>query len=71
MRIATKAAACIGLATLGLAACAVVPPSGPMVAAMPGQGKTLDQFRNDDLRCRNYAYNQTSGSATAARSDRP
>jgi len=62
MRTATKAAACIGLASFTLAACAVVPPTAPMVAAMPGQGKTLEQFRTDDLNCRNYAYNQTDAS---------
>lgn len=61
----TRAMAGIGLATLGLAACTAVPPSGPMVAAMPGQGKSLEQFRNDDLNCRNYAYSRSNGGAAA------
>lgn len=41
---------------LALSACAVVPPTGPSFAAMPGAGKTLDQFRADDIRCRQTAF---------------
>jgi hypothetical protein len=57
------------LGVLTVSACAVVPPSGPTVAAMPGQGKTLDQFRADDNNCRGYAAQMTSaapGQAQAA-----
>jgi len=39
----------------GLGACAVAPPSAPSIAAMPGQGKTFDQFTADDAACRGYA----------------
>ncbi|MFI5350908.1 MAG: hypothetical protein ACHQ2Z_15280 [Elusimicrobiota bacterium] len=32
-------------------------PRGPDVAVMPGPGKTLEQFQNDDRVCRQYADN--------------
>ena len=31
-----------------LVGCAVAPPSGPSVMALPGSGKNFDQFRYDD-----------------------
>ncbi len=40
---------------LSLAACAVAPPSGPSLYAMPAKGKDLAQFQNEDVGCRNYA----------------
>jgi Glycine-zipper domain len=43
------------LAVLALGACTVVPPEGPRVMALPGPGKTLAQFDQDDVTCRNYA----------------
>lgn len=36
-------------------------PAGPSVLALPGTGKTFDQFRADDAECRNYAQVQTGG----------
>ena len=45
-------------ATLLLAACATVPPSGPSVMVLPGSGKTFDQFRSDDFTCRQFADGQ-------------
>ncbi|HEY2132043.1 MAG TPA: glycine zipper family protein [Acetobacteraceae bacterium] len=57
---------CIGLAAvLSLGACAVPPPSGPSIAAMPGSGKSYEAFQADDAACR-YAANQQSGGAQAA-----
>lgn len=44
------------LATL-LASCASI-PSGPSVMALPGSGKTFDQFRDDDSYCKQYASEQ-------------
>jgi hypothetical protein len=38
-----------------VAACAVAPPSGPTVMALPSQGKSLDAFQREDAQCRNYA----------------
>jgi hypothetical protein len=36
-------------------ACAVPPPSGPTVMALPPEGKSLTVFQRDDQQCRNYA----------------
>jgi uncharacterized protein YcfJ len=41
--------------TLGLAACAVEPPQGPSFAAMPGNGKTYEEFQQDNYRCQQTA----------------
>ncbi|MGN4106265.1 YMGG-like glycine zipper-containing protein [Burkholderia gladioli] len=43
-----------------LSACAVMPP-GPSVMALPGTGKSFDQFQVDDGNCRQYAANQVGG----------
>ncbi len=40
-----------------VAGCASV-PTGPNVVAMPGTGKTFDQFRADDYDCRGFASSQ-------------
>lgn len=48
------------LSALVLGACATI-PSGPSVMALPGTGKNFDQFRADDLECRQYASVQTGG----------
>ena len=44
--------------SVSLSACVVAPPTGPEVVAMPGQGKTLPQFQNEDYTCRDYASRQ-------------
>jgi hypothetical protein len=49
-----------GLALLSLAAC-VSMPSGPNVMVLPGTGKSFEQFRADDMDCRNYAQYQMGG----------
>lgn len=33
-------------------------PSGPSVLALPGAGKSFDQFHNDDRSCRQLSRNQ-------------
>ena len=48
-------------AVLLLAGCATPPPSGPSIMALPGTGKTFDQFRLDDSDCRQYASAQIGG----------
>jgi hypothetical protein len=45
---------------LALGACASV-PKGPSVMALPGTGKSSDQFRYDDMECRNFADAQIGG----------
>lgn len=44
-----------------LAAC-VTMPDGPSIMALPGSTKNFDQFRSDDLECRDYAHAQIGGS---------
>ena len=46
---------------LGLTACTVEPPTGPSFAAMPGQGKTFEQFQGDDMHCRQAAAAANGG----------
>jgi hypothetical protein len=43
-----------------LAACTTV-PSGPSVMALPGYNKSFDQFRQDDMECRQFALYQGGG----------
>jgi hypothetical protein len=48
-----------GLAgVLVLGACAVPPPAGPQVLVVPGQGKNVSQFQQEDMGCRQYAQQQ-------------
>lgn len=42
-------------AMLAVAGCAVPPPSGPTVMALPGKGKDFAAFQQDDVACRQYA----------------
>lgn len=57
MRIRLLTAA---LAAMALAGCVTAPP-GPSVMALPGKGKTFDQFRADDYECRGFASQQSGG----------
>jgi Glycine-zipper domain len=63
MKIA-KQAALVGAALL-LGGC-VSMPSGPSVMTLPGSGKSFDQFRNDDMNCRQYANSQVGGTPNDA-----
>ncbi len=51
-----------------LAGCTVAPPSGPNVVALPGSGKTYEQFTNDDLACRQAAELRTGPGPSAQQS---
>lgn len=62
MRIARWAALC---AAAGLLSACAVMPDGPSVMALPGTGKTFDQFRADDYSCRQYATQQIGGTNAA------
>jgi Glycine-zipper domain len=71
MRRALNAAAIIAAAAIGLGGCAVAPPVGPTVAAMPGKGKDFASFQADDGVCRQYASaqignNSPEGAANAS-----
>ncbi len=61
--------AALAAAALVLGACATVPPSGPSVMVLPGDGKTFDQFRSDDFTCRQFADSQAGTSAQQASVD--
>ena len=39
-------------------------PSGPGVMVLPGNGKSFDQFRVDDMECRQFATSQVGGGTT-------
>lgn len=62
--MATRALALPLLATVLLAGCA----TGPHVVALPGTGKTLEQFTVDDAACRDWVSKQ-AGSGTQWRYD--
>jgi hypothetical protein len=49
-------------ALLILAGCAAV-PTAPDVMALPGTGKNFEEFRADDMACRDYAFLQIGGKA--------
>jgi hypothetical protein len=65
----TTGLASIAAATLVLGACATVPPSGPSVMVLPGNGKSFEQFRTDDFECRQYAGGQAGTTAQQASVD--
>ena len=48
------------VSVFSLSAC-VSMPSGPSVMVLPGSGKNFDQFRGDDMNCRQYASEQVRG----------
>ena len=61
--------AAMAAAALVLGACATVPPSGPSVMVLPGDGKSFDQFRGDDYECRSFASSQAGTTAQQASVD--
>jgi hypothetical protein len=46
------------LGIVSMTACAVVPPTGPAVLALPPEGKDLTRFQQEDTGCRGYAQHQ-------------
>src|SRR5690242_17825397 len=61
-----RTAPVIGLVSvLALSACAVAPPQGPTVMALPGQNKSFEAFQQDDAICRSFAMQQTGGASSA------
>jgi uncharacterized protein YcfJ len=48
---------------IALAGCAPM-PTVPTVMALPGSGKSFDQFRADDATCQQFASQQTGGVST-------
>src|ERR1700749_3195669 len=64
MRIRAAALAALSAVVL-LAGCATE-PMGPMVPAMPGKGKGMEAFQQDEAYCENYASNRASGKVKQA-----
>ena len=57
------------LPLLALGACTAAVPTQPTVVAMPGQGKSWNQFQADDAYCKSYASTQMpNGGQVAATS---
>lgn len=56
MRLSIAAMAC----AVALSACSTV-PTAPRVGALPGTGKSSEQFQFDDADCRQYAYQMIGG----------
>jgi hypothetical protein len=54
------------LPALALATCTVAPPTGPTVVALPGPGKSFQQFQYDDQNCRNYAQSRNASAGAEA-----
>ena len=54
--------------TLFMTACATI-PNGPSKMALPGTGKSFDQFRADDSMCRQFAFDQIGGKTANQASD--
>ena len=61
----TARAALALLIPLSLGACAVAPPTGPSVLALPAKGKDMQTFQAEDYNCRNYAQAQIGGNTPA------
>ena len=51
------------VSVLALSACAVTPPQGPSVMALPAQGKSFELFQQDDASCRGFATQRTGGAS--------
>src|ERR1700744_579058 len=55
----------VGILVLALGGCAVAPPSGPSIVALPRSGEPLGQFQQDDYACRDYASRSSDASGQA------
>jgi hypothetical protein len=53
----------MGLIAIALTGCAVVPPTGPSVVALPPNGKPISVFQQEDYACRDYAFHADNRAA--------
>ncbi len=53
---------------LMLGGCATL-PNGPSIMALPGRGKTFEQFQEDNAYCRQYARAQVGGQSAQQNAD--
>jgi len=56
-----KSVAAFVLAAFGLGACAVPPPAGPSITALPPAGKDFAQFQREDFHCQQVAWHSIGG----------
>ncbi len=56
-----KGIAACAFAALGLGACAIPPPSGPTITALPPGGKDFAQFQREDVFCQQTAFQGIGG----------
>ncbi|MFM0337417.1 glycine zipper domain-containing protein [Paraburkholderia fungorum] len=61
----TRIALPLGLITIAFTGCAVIPPTGPSVVALPPHGKPLSVFQQEDYACRDYAFRSDNANAPA------
>lgn len=61
----TRLALPVGLIAVALTGCAVIPPTGPSVVALPPSGKPLSVFQHEDYACRDYAFRSDNRPAPA------
>lgn len=67
--ISTRSSYIVIAIALAVSACTTV-PTGPSRLALPGTGKSFEQFNDDDKTCRTYSLNQSNGvSASQAGND--
>ena len=55
---------------LTLGACAVAPPPGPSVMALPGQNRSFEAFQQDDMACRHTPHSRPVASHPPPRQPR-
>jgi hypothetical protein len=56
----------VALAACGALSACTVAPTGPGILALPGAGKSLEQFQADDAECRGYATGRAGAPGGAA-----
>lgn len=61
----TRTALPLGLVAIALTGCAVMPPTGPSVVALPPSGKPMSVFQQEDYACRDYAFRSDDAAAPA------
>ncbi|CAD6546795.1 glycine zipper family protein [Paraburkholderia metrosideri] len=61
----TRLALPAGLIAVALGGCAVMPPTGPSVVALPPAGKPISVFQQEDYACRNYAFREDNAATPA------
>lgn len=67
--IALTKHALLSLAALTAISACATQPTGPRVLVLPGNSKSFEQFRDDDVSCRQYALSQAGRGASRDAAD--